>query len=133
MIGFQETAMAQRHPPVELQAGDTTASTTAAPLARKTILVVDDLASVSTSVAFDTTHRGTPDRRLVYGSHGTARVEVDPSGATGSILESNRHMRDVLRAKGYAVDYHEFASGHDYLNWRGTLADGLVQLLGKRR
>jgi hypothetical protein len=32
------------------------------------------------SVAFDTTHRGTPDRRLVYGSHGTARVEVDPSG-----------------------------------------------------
>ena len=32
------------------------------------------------SVAFDTLHRGTPDRRLVYGSDGTARMEVDPNG-----------------------------------------------------
>lgn len=32
------------------------------------------------SVAFDTTHRGTPDRRLVYGPNGSARVEVDPAG-----------------------------------------------------
>jgi hypothetical protein len=33
-----------------------------------------------TSVAFDTQHRGTPDRRLVYGLNGSARVEVDPTG-----------------------------------------------------
>ena len=32
------------------------------------------------SVAFDTTHRGTPDRRLVYGPNGSARIEVDPKG-----------------------------------------------------
>ena len=32
------------------------------------------------SVAFDTTHRGTPDRKLTYGPHGTARVEVDEKG-----------------------------------------------------
>ena len=33
------------------------------------------------SVAFDTTHRGTPDRRLVYGANGAARhLEVDPNG-----------------------------------------------------
>lgn len=31
-------------------------------------------------VAFDTTHRGTPDRRLVYDAGGAARVEVDPDG-----------------------------------------------------
>ena len=31
-------------------------------------------------VAFDTTHRGTPDRRLVYDASGAARVEVDPDG-----------------------------------------------------
>jgi uncharacterized protein (DUF2141 family) len=32
------------------------------------------------SVAFDTAHRGTPDRRLVYGVNGNVRVEVDPDG-----------------------------------------------------
>src|SRR5580765_7705982 len=32
------------------------------------------------SIAFDTTHRGTPDRRLIYGADGTARLEVDPQG-----------------------------------------------------
>jgi hypothetical protein len=30
------------------------------------------------SVAFDTSHRGTPDRRLVYGPGGEARVETIP-------------------------------------------------------
>src|SRR5262245_16914861 len=32
------------------------------------------------SVAFDTQHRGTPDRRLIYGPDGTARLEVDTKG-----------------------------------------------------
>lgn len=46
------------------------------------------------------------------------------------ILESTRHLRDVLRAKGYAVQHREYASGHDRLHWRGTLAEGLMALLG---
>ena len=33
-----------------------------------------------TSVAFDTTHRGTPDRRLIYHADGSVRIEVDPEG-----------------------------------------------------
>jgi hypothetical protein len=33
------------------------------------------------SVAFDTVHRGTPDRRLIYGVDGSARVEVDLQGS----------------------------------------------------
>jgi hypothetical protein len=33
-----------------------------------------------TSVAFDTLHRGVPDRRLTYGSTGTASLEVDLDG-----------------------------------------------------
>ena len=32
------------------------------------------------SVAFDTVHRGTPDRRFVYGADGSARLEVDEKG-----------------------------------------------------
>ena len=57
--------------------------------------------------------------------------EVDTNGSGGSILEPSRHMRDVLLAKGYDVHYRQFSSGHDYLNWRGTLADGLLALIGK--
>lgn len=33
------------------------------------------------SVAFDSLHRGKPDRRLVYAADGSVRVEVDPAGS----------------------------------------------------
>lgn len=58
--------------------------------------------------------------------------EVDLRGRGGAILEPNRHLRDVLIAKGYEVHHYEFAGGHDYLSWRGTLADGLITLAGAR-
>ncbi len=47
------------------------------------------------------------------------------------ILDSNRHLRDVLLAKGYEVEQVEYPAGHDYLQWRGSLPCGLVSLLGK--
>jgi enterochelin esterase-like enzyme len=56
--------------------------------------------------------------------------EIDMSGQGKSILLPNRHLRDVLLAKGYEVHYQEFVGGHDYLSWRGTLADGLILLMG---
>lgn len=48
-----------------------------------------------------------------------------------NLLASNRHLRDVLQAKGYPVHYQEFSGGHSTVIWRGTLADGLQALLGK--
>lgn len=56
--------------------------------------------------------------------------ENDIYGSGGQILETSRHLRDILRARGYEVFYNEFAGGHDYLSWRGTLADGLQMLIG---
>lgn len=58
--------------------------------------------------------------------------EADTNGEGGSILETTRHLRDVLLAKGYEVHYQQFVGGHDGLSWRGTLADGLIALLGSR-
>jgi len=56
--------------------------------------------------------------------------ENDIRGSGGQILETSRHLRDVLLAKGYRVAYQEFPGGHDYLTWRGSFAEGLLALLG---
>jgi len=59
--------------------------------------------------------------------------EIDRNGGGGNILESTRHLRDVLLAKGYEVRYQQFVGGHDGLSWRGVLADGLIALLGSHK
>ncbi|GCE07439.1 hypothetical protein KDAU_47680 [Dictyobacter aurantiacus] len=46
-----------------------------------------------------------------------------------AMVLSNRHLRSVLQDKGYDLCYREFAGGHDYACWRGSLADGLQFLL----
>jgi enterochelin esterase-like enzyme len=43
----------------------------------------------------------------------------------------NRHLRDVLVLKGYEVHYAEFNGYHHSVSHRGSLADGLVALMGK--
>ena len=52
-------------------------------------------------------------------------------GRFDGLLQVNREMRDVLLLKGYPVIYREFDGGHDYLYWRGSLADGLMSLIGQ--
>ena len=58
-------------------------------------------------------------------------LESDTSGSGGIGLETSRHLRDVLLAKGYNVGYAQFPGGHDPLSWRGMLPDGLIALLGR--
>jgi len=50
-----------------------------------------------------------------------------------TLLGQNRRMRDVLEAKGYSVVYSEFAGGHEFLSWRGSVADGLIALAGREQ
>lgn len=60
-------------------------------------------------------------------------MELGPTPENGpTMVVVNRHMRDVLKAKGYFVHYREFNGGHEYLNWRGTFPDALTVLMGAR-
>jgi len=51
-----------------------------------------------------------------------------PNGRSVTNLAANRHLRDVLRARGYAVDYSEFSGGHEFVNWQSSMAFGLIHL-----
>jgi len=55
------------------------------------------------SVAFDLQHRGTPDRRLVYATDGSARMEVDPVGNGQFVPFNEAHsvVRTASRDHGH--------------------------------
>lgn len=50
-----------------------------------------------------------------------------------SQLVANRHMRDVLQAKGYKVIYREYSGGHDYSSLQDPLFDALALMLASNR
>ncbi|CAO3454372.1 hypothetical protein [Azospirillum argentinense] len=70
------------------------------------------------------------DRRPVRFFLSAGLFESGGDGEIG-ILESSRHLRDVLEAKGYEVTYRDYAAGHDRFAWRGILGDGLLALFGR--
>jgi enterochelin esterase-like enzyme len=51
------------------------------------------------------------------------------NGAAPSLLDANRRLRDVLRAKGYVLEYFEVPGGvHSFETWRGRLPFGIAAL-----
>jgi enterochelin esterase-like enzyme len=50
---------------------------------------------------------------------------IDPT-----LLAANRNLRDTLQSKGYSIHYTEFNGNHTSFNWRGTLANNLIALVG---
>jgi hypothetical protein len=73
-------------------------------------------------------HVATQQRVPVRFSLDVGILEHEPKEAP--ILASNRHLRNVLWAKGYHVDYAEVGGGHEGLSWQTAFADGLLALLG---
>lgn len=63
----------------------------------------------------------------IFISAGLFEAAHSSQGSKG-ILDGSRNLRDVLRAKGYSIVYREYAAGHEYVAWRGALADGLLAL-----
>ncbi|MFX1346686.1 MAG: alpha/beta hydrolase [Promethearchaeota archaeon] len=58
-------------------------------------------------------------------------VGVLEAASPSGIFNANRHFRTVLLEKGYPVCYTEFLGGHDFVCFRGSIADGLIYLIGK--
>ncbi|MCL4850914.1 MAG: enterochelin esterase, partial [Bryobacteraceae bacterium] len=56
-------------------------------------------------------------------------AEISVPGQPRGVLDANRYLRDVLLAKGYEVQYREFAGGHGALSWRGTFPDALLRTI----
>nr|WP_246434211.1 alpha/beta hydrolase-fold protein [Shinella fusca] len=102
--------------------------------------------ALSMSGSFWWSPPGTPEDRSEYVAGQVAAGPMLPlrvflsaglfeTGAQGTagILETSRHLRDVLEAKGIPVTYRDYAGGHDYLVWQGVISDGLIALFGKDR
>ncbi|MFA9500756.1 alpha/beta hydrolase-fold protein [Mannheimia sp. E30BD] len=85
--------------------------------------------------------KNTPSENSHYIAHEFAIKEKLPvcffisagfyESGRSNILETSRHLKDVLLAKGYPVTYIEQSTPHGYLAWQGLISDGLKALLGK--
>jgi enterochelin esterase-like enzyme len=73
---------------------------------------------------------GVITREYVHTPKQPIRIWMEAGLIEWTLRDQNRHLRDVLYAKGYDVTYREFHGGHDNACWRGGLADGLIALLG---
>ncbi|MGY1440062.1 enterochelin esterase [Streptomyces reniochalinae] len=63
---------------------------------------------------------------LEIGSLEEAIVDYDP-------MTAHLNFHDVLRAKGYEVDYSEYMGGHDLICWRGSMVDRLLSFHPKQK
>ena len=97
---------------------------------------------LSMSGSFWWSPKGTKIANSEYVSYQIATMEKPPlhvflsaglfegghSGGPSSLLDANRHLRDVLIAKTVPVTYREYSAGHDYAVWQGIISDGLIAL-----
>lgn len=54
-----------------------------------------------------------------------ARIHLQVGGLEGHMVTVNRHMRDVLMAKGCDVSWVETNDNHSWYSWQFSLLDGL--------
>lgn len=69
-----------------------------------------------------------PGPARFYLAAGLLETVVTATNEGHYLLATNRHMRDVLVAKGYDLRYVEFYGVHSLFNWEDWLADGLRAL-----
>ncbi|WFF04500.1 DUF3327 domain-containing protein [Micromonospora sp. WMMD1076] len=68
-------------------------------------------------------------RRVALADRRPVRWHVEVGLDEWVNVQPNRHLRDVLTARGYPLTYAEFAGGHDRLCRHDRLGDALTGLL----
>ena len=67
---------------------------------------------------------------IFYMEVGGAETRV--AGGVASLLDANRHLRDVLVKKGYSVAFEEVPGAqHEFGHWRSKFGDGVVSLTSR--
>jgi enterochelin esterase family protein len=59
------------------------------------------------------------------------RLFLDAGTEEGDLLNDTRAFHDTLVKAGHDVTYREFRGGHDHACWRGSLADGIADVLSQ--
>jgi len=59
------------------------------------------------------------------------RLFLDVGTEEADLLTDARTFHDALVTAGHDLTYREFRGGHDHACWRGTVADGIVDVLSK--
>ncbi|WP_020497041.1 enterochelin esterase [Sciscionella marina] len=54
------------------------------------------------------------------------RFGIEVGSDERTLDEPTAQLREVLLARGYPVDFHEFSGGHDRACWRGGIAERLI-------
>lgn len=76
------------------------------------------------------TPEGTIPALLLQSERRPIRFHLDVGAFEGQgQIRPNRHVRDLLIAKGYEVTYSEFRGGHDVACCRESLPDALMKLM----
>ena len=64
------------------------------------------------------------------GAPHAGRLFLEAGSEEGALLQDARAFRDSLVKAGHHPAYREFCGGHDHACWRGSLADGITDVLG---
>jgi enterochelin esterase-like enzyme len=74
-----------------------------------------------------------PDVAAAYANSTPAgRLFLDAGTEEGHLLNDASAFRDTLVTAGHQVSYREFRGGHDHACWRGSLADGIIDVLSNK-
>jgi len=65
-------------------------------------------------------------------THFYLQADLFEQDIVGNPLMMTRNLRDILRARGFAVSYQDLAGGHEYSNWKASFGEAIRQLLWNR-
>lgn len=70
--------------------------------------------------------------RAIAADPAASRFYLDIGTYGLSMLGQNQNLSAYLQERSFSITYAEYTGGHDYACWRGSIAQGLIALLGDK-